>query len=458
MSKPDREFKGPFWTDRGIDADVAKRRGYRFWEDGNPEEVRKVYKEEYGLEGGVLGTLTRWAKGDPEDGKPGHGVLIMRHALPGCKRIVPEIRPTDAIVTDTTRHYHGLLPYDPEADYNVVDGEHQVLPDNHVHGPRTALQHRLKHHSDLSDDKYREYIRRRDHEGLRLEDLEAQGIIDNSEVPHEHDHEAKYLFPPSGNVEKPFRSDHDEDFSFEPTEMQILLYAVLRSPWPWIIAPVKQDPKRKIRRDTKLRVAKRLLAAVKQTVGNQIKRRDKHLEKYHEDGVPAVIGEHCHGRWYHRHSSYTDAAKLERHVKRWHHGKAPEDLDRKHRHCFKAKARDKNHAKRIEANPIAQERIKRAGVLFFPIEGCLKADALLSAIIREGWNASVISVPSVSLWLTPELEGHEFTEKYLRGKVVVIVPDADWYEKGQVITQALLCHSYLVDKGVTALDVCCVVG
>jgi hypothetical protein len=522
MSKPDKEFKGPFWTKRGIDAEVAKRRGYGFWEDGNPEEVRETYRD-YGLKGGVLGTLTRWAKGDEDTGKPGHGLLIVRHRVhPRYKKIVPEMRPTDPIVTDTTRHYHGFLPYDPEADYNIVDGEHRPLPDNHVHGAHTALQHRLKHHSGLSDDEYREHIRRRDHEGLRLEDLEAQGIVGNCEAPHEHDHGAKYLFPPSGTVEEPFSHDHDEDFSWEPTNHQVLLYAVLRNPWSWIIAPVKQEPEGKIRRDTKLRVAARLMASVKRSIDNQIKRRDKHLEKYHEDVVPPtknqvllyavvqsswpwlitpakrdpdpkikrdtklrvaerllasvkrsidtqtklrdkhfekypenevpdVIGEHYHGPWYHRHDSYgTDAAKLERHARHWHHNKAPARLERKHRHCFKAKDREQNHAKRLDVHPMAQERLKRAGVVFFPIEGCLKADALLSAVLREGWNASVISVPSVSLWLTPELEDPEFIET-LYGKVVVIIPDADWYEKGQVITQALLAHSYLVDRDVTTL-------
>ena len=36
--------------DRGIDTNVAKRRSYRFWEGGNPDEVRKVYKVKYGLD------------------------------------------------------------------------------------------------------------------------------------------------------------------------------------------------------------------------------------------------------------------------------------------------------------------------------------------------------------------------------------------------------------------------
>jgi hypothetical protein len=137
--------------------------------------------------------------------------------------------------------------------------------------------------------------------------------------------------------------------------------------------------------------------------------------------------EHNHNRgrskaWYAKHRG-----SLERHFENWHdkHPETVEWIDRggTHRHTRKVKDKDNNYAKRLDIHPMALERLEAAEIVFFGIEGCLKADAILSAIIREGWNASVFSVPSVSLWNADELK--EFATEYLQRKVVIIVPDAD---------------------------------
>jgi hypothetical protein len=76
------------------------------------------------------------------------------------------------------------------------------------------------------------------------------------------------------------------------------------------------------------------------------------------------------------------------------------------------------------------------------IEGCIKADAVLSA------GEAVFSVPSVSLWDADELPA--FCSQYLSGKLVYIVPDMDWVDNDQVIQQALFCRTSLRRIGVAA--------
>jgi Domain of unknown function (DUF3854) len=102
-----------------------------------------------------------------------------------------------------------------------------------------------------------------------------------------------------------------------------------------------------------------------------------------------------------------------------------------------------DHAKRLDLHPLALPLLESAERVFFVIEGCLKADAVLSQ------GEAVFSVPSVTLWDAPELP--EFIATYLQGREVVIVPDADWYENRAVLTQAMLCRSFLRRHGLGAL-------
>jgi hypothetical protein len=87
-------------------------------------------------------------------------------------------------------------------------------------------------------------------------------------------------------------------------------------------------------------------------------------------------------------------------------------------------------AKRLDVNPLAWPLFVGASRVFFCLEGCIKADAILSA-----WVA-VFSVPSVTLWQARELTGFL---TYLRGKEVIIVCDADWYENPAVYYMAMRC-------------------
>ena len=136
---------------------------------------------------------------------------------------------------------------------------------------------------------------------------------------------------------------------------------------------------------------------------------------------------------------------LELHLQRDHGGRP---VRGRHAHELRVKDRSVNYAKRLDVHPWAVPLLEDAEIVFFGIEGCLKADAMLSWILENDWKASVFSVPSVTLWDAPELAS--FALKYLQDKRVVIVPDADWARNPAVTTQAFLCRTALHDLGLEA--------
>jgi hypothetical protein len=95
----------------------------------------------------------------------------------------------------------------------------------------------------------------------------------------------------------------------------------------------------------------------------------------------------------------------------------------------------------LDQHPQAFVSFVTARRVFFVIEGCMKADAVLSA------GEAVFSVPSVTLWRAPELA---YYARRLRQRIVYIIPDADYRKNRSVMTQALLCRSYLRRFGVAA--------
>jgi hypothetical protein len=154
-------------------------------------------------------------------------------------------------------------------------------------------------------------------------------------------------------------------------------------------------------------------------------------KKFQEPKRPPKLG---------KYSNYVSpTAKRERHVKRAHKGV---DVKGEHEHPTWVEDRERGMAMRIDVHPAAMDKIRKEDVVFFGIEGCLKSDAILSA------GGAVFSVPSVTLWQTPALS--DFARRYLKGKTVIVVPDADGVTKPQVIVQALLCKSYLDRQGVSA--------
>ena len=110
-----------------------------------------------------------------------------------------------------------------------------------------------------------------------------------------------------------------------------------------------------------------------------------------------------------------------------------------HSHTVRIKDPDATMARRIDVHPLAAQAILDAEVVFFALEGCIKADAILSA------GGAVFSVPSVSLWDCDELQ--EFCWAYLADKTVVIVNDADWVKNDSVRNQSMLCRTRLFRSG-----------
>jgi hypothetical protein len=114
-------------------------------------------------------------------------------------------------------------------------------------------------------------------------------------------------------------------------------------------------------------------------------------------------------------------------------------------------------ARRLDLHQWAADRLKQGvSVIYFVLEGCIKADAVLSEIIRQDLDATVVSVPSVTLWYAGEdgEELEEFAARHLLGKQQVpIVCDSDGARNDRVRTQALLLSSFLRNRGVQNVEI-----
>jgi hypothetical protein len=141
--------------------------------------------------------------------------------------------------------------------------------------------------------------------------------------------------------------------------------------------------------------------------------------------------------WSHEHDRYRKPDARQLHVERRHSGT---DISARHGHTSRVKDQDSSLARRVDVHPLALPLLATAETIFFALEGCLKADAILTA------GGAVVSVPSVTLWHADELPA--FAKRYLRGKWVVLVMDADWAANGAVLTQAFLCQTALQRMGV----------
>lgn len=149
----------------------------------------------------------------------------------------------------------------------------------------------------------------------------------------------------------------------------------------------------------------------------------------------------------HNHEHYS-MGQLASHLRSWHQNEDAPDLIDEHPHWSKVKDHV-NDAARIDVHPWSQSRFEDAEVVFAAMEGCLKADAILSAILRHDLNAAVYSFPSVTLGNCPELP--KFSKMYLEGKTVIAVLDADWADpskEGAVENQGRIYQGKLLALGI----------
>lgn len=169
----------------------------------------------------------------------------------------------------------------------------------------------------------------------------------------------------------------------------------------------------------------------------------QHLPNDRDDQVT----QHDHS-WYVRRE---DQGKLRAHIK-YHHGGIAPPPGFHPQVRRNVKDRKNGSATRLDMHPWAAERLQEAEVVFFVIEGVIKADAVLSYILKHDLKASVFCVPAVWQWDAPELE--EFADRHLLGKRVYIVADADGYrnELG-VMRPACLCQLRLRELGVDNVQI-----
>lgn len=149
--------------------------------------------------------------------------------------------------------------------------------------------------------------------------------------------------------------------------------------------------------------------------------------------------------------------KLAQHLRK-HHGKRTrykgENVAGPHTH--RRFVAGQHVADRLDIHPWARERLLTSDRIYLVLEGTPKADSILTRILATGAAASVLDVPSVTLWAAPELD--YVARLWLQGlstrdvkPLVVIVYDADGSDNPRVVRQALLCREYLRERGVS----CC---
>lgn len=87
------------------------------------------------------------------------------------------------------------------------------------------------------------------------------------------------------------------------------------------------------------------------------------------------------------------------------------------------------------------------GRVYWAMEGCIKADSILTSIKKEGeTGASVVSNPSVTLWRNTETDW--VAKKHLQGRDVILIPDADGEKNPAVRNEARSLQAALITKGV----------
>lgn len=90
--------------------------------------------------------------------------------------------------------------------------------------------------------------------------------------------------------------------------------------------------------------------------------------------------------------------------------------------------------------------VDRKSRVYFIMEGNIKADAALTQVKKEDPTAAVMSVPSVTSW--PKEETDWYGQKYLKGRDIVLIPDADGVTNVAVVAQAKQLAGKLRTNGV----------
>ncbi|MFZ2055926.1 MAG: hypothetical protein WAV54_00765 [Acidimicrobiales bacterium] len=371
------------FTKRGISEKIKERRPYIPWGEDNLDPVRAAYG---GLGTAGLNFALRIAEQSP-------GYLIGRHPPEGLglDPIYPEFRPKNAVRTDDRPHRHLHLR-------DGMSPQKGIVPARFVISGKSLRDH--VNHGSIT------YLLYDDHgicgKQQNIRTPPGQIVTEHCGMDcwhvHEHVSWAKYVFPIGDKVDETRWHDHHATWHDHEGRSD-----------KWIAKHVAE-----------------------QHFGSEAAWHGQ--EHRHPNSYDVVLGQRALAKWH----------KLAVHIKYDHKGS---DLDTEglHPHTSRVKDKSLNLARRLDVHPLAMDKIRSAEVVFFVIEGCLKADSILAK------DAAVFSVPSVSLWDCQELES--FAKAYLKDKEVVIVPDADWIDNREVISQARLCHATLDRYGVARVHI-----
>ncbi len=110
-----------------------------------------------------------------------------------------------------------------------------------------------------------------------------------------------------------------------------------------------------------------------------------------------------------------------------------------------------NNAARVDLPPDPENTanfLTGKGRVYIAMEGTLKTDSVLTALKASGSlkaGDSVIGVPSVTLWQSPEMKWA--AKNFMQGREVVLMPDADGITNPMVINQARALQSLVEGQG-----------
>jgi hypothetical protein len=428
----DKRTYEKYFAKRGISREVAERRPYGRYRKGHPEDIWKwdpKYRD-------LLTPPQRAAV--TRNVNQSAGTVMVRYTVseaPNAEALFgpmwAELRPDEAVVTGRRTHRH------PDPPEHATAAERAKFERNwRSHIDRGKVKER-----DPDDHRGSNALRKHTHPHLtkpiewdavsasRRTVKSLQNHIDkyhpdgnpkgrHAHEQHSHRDFAKYLFPKGGTVLVPWFTHHDDHREYLP---------LMGRPKVREIGPFLEGGK-------PIKVWEGLRRAKRHNAESRAKL-DRHVELYHDPkklaraekkGQPLLVPVTMEGAIV---ADWDDGGTMHTHM---HAASDPADA----------------RARRIDVHPIGRTLLKDARIVFFCIEGCLKADSVLTAILAEGrTDVSVVSVPSVTLWDAPEFLALGWSR---RGKTVYIIPDGDWTENDRVILQAFLCRTALIKVGVDA--------
>lgn len=153
----------------------------------------------------------------------------------------------------------------------------------------------------------------------------------------------------------------------------------------------------------------------------------------------------------HRPTCVDDAAHTAWHVKKakeHRHGNVPLD-GVQHPHLYRDKDPLKpSYGKRLDVHPLGVPLLELTSTeaVFISMEGNLKADSILTYILKHDRPWAAADIPSVGQWRAEELD--DFADEHLAGRQVFLVCDSDWAHpsKFDVQRQAFAFREYLRRK------------